>query len=60
MLYEQTMVRGKKRTIRYIQLVHHFLPHTIVGTYSIYKEVPEDGPLRSETCGADTEALIKT
>ena len=23
-------------------------------TYSIYKEAPEDGPLRSETCRADT------
>ena len=27
---------------------------TIVCTYSIYKEAPEDGPLRSETCRADT------
>ena len=27
---------------------------TIVCTYSIYKEAPEDGPLRSETCTADT------
>ena len=27
---------------------------TIVCTYSIYKEAPEDGPLRSETCIADT------
>ena len=33
-------------------------PHTIVCTYSIYKEAPEDGPLRSETCRADTCALI--
>ena len=28
--------------------------HTIACTYSIYKEVPDDGPLRSETCAADT------
>ena len=28
--------------------------HTIVCTYSIYKEAPEDGPLLSETCRADT------
>ena len=27
---------------------------TIVCTYSIYKEAPEDGPLRSETCRAET------
>ena len=27
---------------------------TIVCIYSIYKEAPEDGPLRSETCRADT------
>ena len=27
---------------------------TIVCTYRIYKEAPEDGPLRSETCRADT------
>ena len=31
-----------------------FLPRTIVCTYSIYKEAPKDGPLRSETCRADT------
>jgi hypothetical protein len=31
-----------------------FLPRTITCTYSIYKEAPEDGPLRSETCTADT------
>ena len=31
---------------------------TIVCTYSIYKEAPEDGPLRSETCTADTWVLI--
>ena len=30
------------------------LPRTTVCTYSIYKEAPEDGPLRSETCRADT------
>ena len=30
--------------------------HTIVCTYSIYKEAPEDGPLRFETCRADTWA----
>ena len=30
----------------------------IVCTYSIYKEAPEDRPLRSETCRADTWALI--
>ena len=34
--------------------VVRFLPRTIVCTYSIYKEAPEDGPLRSETCRADT------
>ena len=28
--------------------------HTIVCTYSIYKEAPEDGPLQSKTCRADT------
>ena len=33
---------------------------TIVCTYSIYKEAPEDGPLRSETCRADTWVLINT
>ena len=72
MLYVQTMVRGKKRTIRYVQLVQRlrkfflkrctswtyrivrFSPRTIVCTYSIYKEAPEDGALRSETCRADT------
>ena len=27
---------------------------TTVCTYSIYKEAPEDGPLQSETCTADT------
>ena len=32
--------------------------HTIVCTYSIYKEAPEDGPLRSETCTAGTYASI--
>ena len=32
---------------------------TIVCTYSIYKEAPEDGPLRSETCRAETWVLIK-
>ena len=31
---------------------------TIVRTYSIYKEAPEDGPLRAETCRADTWVLI--
>ena len=31
-----------------------FLPRTIVCTYSIYKEAPEDGPLRSKTCRAET------
>ena len=33
---------------------------TVVCTYSIYKEAPEDGPLRSETCKADTWVLINT
>ena len=33
---------------------------TIVCTYSIYKEAPKDGPLRSETCTADTWILINT
>ena len=32
--------------------------HTIVCTYSVYKEAPEHGPLRSETCRADTWVLI--
>jgi hypothetical protein len=29
-----------------------FLPRTIVWIYSINKEAPDDGPLRSETCRA--------
>ena len=33
---------------------------TTVCTYSIYKEAPEDGPLRSETCRADTWVLINS
>ena len=33
-------------------------PRTIVCTYSIYKEAPEDGPLRFETRRADTRVLI--
>ena len=32
---------------------------TTVCTYSIYKEAPEDGPLRSETCRADTLSINK-
>ena len=38
-------------------LIHHLLyitARTIVCTYGIYEEAPEDGPLRSETCTADT------
>ena len=31
-----------------------FLPRTIVCTHSTYKEAPEDGQLRSETCRAET------
>ena len=42
---------GTYRTVRSLR-------HTIICTYSIYKEAPEDGPLRSETCRADTWALI--
>ena len=47
----------KRCTSRTYQIVR-FLPRTIVCTYSIYKEAPEDGPLRSETCRADTRVLI--
>ena len=42
--------RCTRRTYRAVRL----LPHTTVCTYSIYKEAPEDGPLQSETCRADT------
>ena len=35
-----------------------FLRHTVVCTYSIWGEAPEDGPLRSETCRADTYASV--
>ena len=38
--------------------IARFLLHAIICTYSIYKEAPEDGPLRSETCRADTWTLI--
>ena len=43
----------EERTSWKYQVVR-FLPRTIICTYSIYKEAPEDGPLRSETCRADT------
>ena len=57
----QTVVRGKKRTTRYVQLdVSGSALLTIVCIYSIYKEAPEDGPLRSETRRADTCVLINT
>ena len=35
-----------------------FLTTYHICTYSIYKEAPEDGPLRSETCRADTWTSI--
>ena len=38
-------------------LIYHLLyitARTTVCTYSIYKEAPEDGPLRFETCRAET------
>ena len=41
----------------YIKSIHQLLyitARTIVCTYNIYKEAPEDGPLRSETCRAET------
>ena len=68
MLYVQTMVCAdtsrlvqrfflKRCTSGTYQIVR-FLRHTIVCTYSIYKEAPEDGPLRSEACRADTYASI--
>ena len=47
-----------KRCTSGTYLIVRFLRHTIVCTYSIYKEAPEDGPLRSETCRADTWVLI--
>ena len=47
-----------KRCTSGTYLIVRFLRHTIVCTYSIYKEAPEDGPLRSETCRADTWASI--
>ena len=43
-----------KRCTSWTFRVVRFLPRTIVCTYSFYKEAPEDGPLRSETCRADT------
>ena len=62
MLYVQTMVCADTsswynvwgRTLYQLDVS----AHTIVCIYSIYKEAPEDGPLRSETCRADTWALI--
>ena len=38
-------------------LIHNILyitARTVVCTHSSYKEAPEDGPLRSKTCTADT------
>ena len=43
-----------KRCTSWTYQVVHFLPRTIVCTYGFYKEAPEDGPLRSETCRTDT------
>ena len=43
-----------KRCTSWTYRIVRFLPRTIVCTYSIYKEAPEDGPLQSETCTADT------
>ena len=34
--------------------VVRLLPRTIVCIYSVYKEAPEDGPMSSETCRAET------
>ena len=48
-----------KKTVHFIFYVLHvqlnvtISAHTIVCTYSIYKEAPEGGPLWSETCRAD-------
>ena len=48
-----------KRCTSWTYQVVRLLPRTIVCTYSIYKEAPEDGPLQSETCRADTSVLNK-
>ena len=50
-LFLKRCTSGKYQIVR-------FLRHNIVCTYSIYKEAPDDGPLRSETCRADTYASI--
>ena len=49
-----------KRCTSWTYQVVRFLPRTIVCIYSIYKEAAEYGPLRSETCRADTCVLINT
>ena len=58
MLYMQTMVRGKRNalsdTSSWTYQTVRFLQRTIVCTYRIYKQAPADGPLRSETCRAET------
>ena len=55
--FEEEQFFLKRCTSGTYQIVR-FLQHTIVCTYSIKKEAPEDGPLRSETCRADTWASI--
>ena len=44
--------RCTSRTYRVVR----FLPRTIVCTYGIYKEAPEDGTIRPKTCRAETSA----